>query len=90
MLVEQVVDVCDTRVERGEDRMGEGGAIELQRGINIKACVASPSPGEEHANAIGLVFQGEDNNLTLIPRYLCCETKCLLPFPQKFNKKSDM
>ena len=55
MLVEQVVDVCDTRVERGEDRMGEGGAIELQRGINIKACVASPSPGEEHPNAIGLV-----------------------------------
>ena len=86
MLVEQVVDVCDTRVERGEDRMGEGGAIELQRGINIKACVASPSPGEERPNAIGLVFQGEDNDLTLIPRYLYSETACILPFPQSLEK----
>jgi hypothetical protein len=86
MLVEQVVDVCDTRVERGEDRMGEGGAIELQRGINIKACVASPSPGEEHPNAIGLVFQGEDNNLTLIPHYLYCETACILTCPENWEK----
>ena len=61
--------------------MASGGATELQRGINIKACVASPSPGEERPNAIGLVFQGEDNNLTLIPHNLYCETACILTCP---------
>lgn len=66
--------------------MASGGATELQRGINIKACVASPSPGEEHSNTIGLVFQGEDNDLTLIPRYLYSETACILPFPQSLKK----
>jgi hypothetical protein len=51
-------------------------------GINIKACVASPSPGEDHSNTIGLVFNGEDNHFTLIPRYLFRETACLLFCPQ--------
>jgi hypothetical protein len=50
-------------------------------GINIKACVASPSPGEGRSNTIGLVLKGEDNDLTLTPRYLSRETACLLSCP---------
>lgn len=59
MLVEQVVDGCDARVGRGRKSNRSKGRVKQQScsgGINIKACVASPSPGEEHANTIGLVL----------------------------------
>ena len=59
--------------------------MELQRGINTNACVASHSPGEEHSNTIGQVFQGEDKSLTLIPRDLYCETACILTCSRKKN-----